>query len=395
MPTVAVDARELAGHPTGIGRYLIELLRKWHDLSTSSRARHTFIPYSHQPLAPGTPFAERAVVLEGAGGTRWEQVTFARALRRDAPDVLFAPAATAPLAVALPIALTIHDLSYDAHPEWFRWREGVRRRLLTRLSARKASVVLTVSAFSAAEIVERLGVPASKVRVVYHGVRDEATASYPNQPVRHEPATSSSERGGWHEASASSSREPLVLFVGSLFNRRRVPELLHAFAHVARQIPQARLVIVGDNRTYPRQDPSRIAASLGIAERVDVRDYAEDAEITALYRQAAVFVFVSEYEGFGLTPLDALAHAVPIIVADTPLSREIYGDAAVTVPIGDAHTLGEVILRLLQHPVRRQAALAAAPAVLARYSWARAAAETLAAIDRAAAHSERATRGEE
>jgi glycosyltransferase involved in cell wall biosynthesis len=360
MPSVAVDARELAGRPTGVGRYLLELLRRWER--RPGPAAYTFIPYTHHPLPRGTPYAESAVVLEGTGGTRWEQVTFARALRRSPPDILFAPASTAPLSVNVPIALTIHDLSYVAHPEWFQWREGARRRLLTRLSARKASVVLTVSAFSAAEIVDHLGVPSSKVRVVYHGSRGAVG----------------------NEAKSASSSEPLILFVGSLFNRRHIPTLLHAFSHILRQIPSATLVIVGDNRTYPREDPSSLAASLGIAGRVAVRDYAPDDEIAALYRRTAVFVFVSEYEGFGLTPLDALAYQVPIVVADTPLSREIYGDAAVTVPVGDAHALRDAVLRLLTDPGARKAALEAAPAVLARYSWDRAAAETLAAIDQAA-----------
>jgi glycosyltransferase involved in cell wall biosynthesis len=383
MPTVAVDARELAGRPTGVGRYLLELLKRW-DAPASA---FTFVPYAHQPLPPGTPFADRAVVLEGAGGTGWEQVTFAGALRREVPDVLFAPASTAPLAVNVPVALTIHDLSYLAHPEWFRWREGARRRLLTRLSARQASVVLTVSAFSASEIVERLGILPSKVRVVYHGRRheaqDEAKAS-DHQAALDEAEASYHQKDAWHEASASSSGEPLVLFVGSLFNRRHVPSLLHAFSHVVRRIPSAKLVIVGDNRTYPREDPLGVAASLAIAARVEVRDYASDDEISALYRRAAVFVFVSEYEGFGLTPLDALAYGVPIVVADTPLSREIYGDAAVSVPAGDAHALSEAVLLLLRDPGRRRLALEAAPAVLARYSWDRAAAETLAAIEEVA-----------
>jgi glycosyltransferase involved in cell wall biosynthesis len=362
MPTVAVDARELAGRPTGVGRYLFELLKRWATRSDAVASDYTFIPYAHEPLAPAAPFSGRAVVLPGSGGTRWEQLTFAAALRRDRPDVLFAPASTAPLGVNVPIALTIHDLSYVAHPEWFHWREGLRRRLLTRLSARKASVVLTVSAFSAGEIVERLGVPASNVRVIYHGARNEAA-----------------------NETKISDRQPLILFVGSLFNRRHVPSLLHAFAHVSREVPAAKLVIVGDNRTYPREDPSSLAASLGTGNRVEVRAYAPDHEIAALYRGAAVFVFVSDYEGFGLTPLDALAYGVPIVVADTPLSREIYGDAAVTVPAGDAHALSEALLLLLKHPARRQAALDAAPAVLARYSWDRAAAETLAAIDQIAA----------
>lgn len=366
MAAIAIDARELTGRPTGVGRYLRELLRRW----SAAPSRHDFALFTHVPLAPDVPLARQAIVLAGDGGVRWEQAVFARAIRRNRPDVLFAPAASAPLLVTTPIVMTIHDLSYMAHPEWFRWPEGLRRRLTTRLTARRARVVLTDSAFSAAEIVERLGVPASMVRVIYLGA--------PNEPGSRDMPDF------WSNPSDTAHREPLVLFVGSLFNRRRIPDVIRAFRRVLSQAPAARLMIVGDNRTYPREDPEALASSLGIADHVDVRTYRTDQDVAALYRRASVFVFVSEYEGFGLTPLEALAHGVPIVVAETPVSREIYGDAALTVPIGDVPALAEAIATLLLHPVRRQALAARAPDTLARYSWDRTAAETLMAIEQAA-----------
>lgn len=368
--TIAIDARELAGRPTGVGRYVLELLRRWRDRPDAARRR--IVLYAHAPLAPEIPFGSSARVLPGAGGTLWEQVTFARALRRDLPDVLFAPAYTAPIRIRVPLALTIHDLSYQAHPEWFTWHEGARRRLITRHAARKAVVVLTVSAFSAGEIVERLEIPASKVRVVYHGIHEGVV-----------PCGIDGEAGlptGVH----LSDREPLVLFVGSLFNRRRIPDLLHAFSHVVPRIPSARLVIVGDNRTYPREDHEALVWALGIQDLVELRPYAPDHQIAALLRRASVFVFVSEYEGFGMTPLEALAAGVPIVVADAAVSHEIYGDAALTVRPGDAHALADAIHTLLTHPTLRQSLVARAAAVLGRYSWDHAAEETLAAVERAA-----------
>jgi glycosyltransferase involved in cell wall biosynthesis len=360
--TIAVDARELAGRPTGVGRYLLELVRRW--LARPDAARRRLILYAHAPVPPDTPFASSVRVLPGAGGTLWEQLTFPRALRRDRPDVLFAPAYTAPIRIRVPLALTIHDLSYEAHPEWFTWREGARRRLITRRAAQNAASVLTVSAFSAGEIVERLGIPASKVRVIYHGIAGL-------------PRADGLQAGG-------NPREPLVLFVGSIFNRRRIPDLLHAFSHVSARIPAARLVIVGENRTYPREDHDGLARALGLADRVELRAYAPEDQIAALYGRASAFVFVSEYEGFGLTPLDALAAGVPIIVADAAVSHEIYGEAAVTVRPGDAHALADAIHTLLTHPTRRQSLLARASEVLGRYSWDRAADETLAALEGAA-----------
>ena len=89
-------------------------------------------------------------------------------------DVLFAPGYTAPLLSPKPIVVAIHDVSFAAHPEWFSAREGLRRRTLTRLSARRAARVLTISEFSKREITNRLGVDPASIDVVYPGVAEVA-----------------------------------------------------------------------------------------------------------------------------------------------------------------------------------------------------------------------------
>ena len=75
-------------------------------------------------------------MLPGSGGTFWEQTTLFGAARQDGLDVFFAPAYTAPLRLEVPTVLLVHDLSFVTHPEWFRVREGLRRRLLTRWASR-------------------------------------------------------------------------------------------------------------------------------------------------------------------------------------------------------------------------------------------------------------------
>jgi glycosyltransferase involved in cell wall biosynthesis len=366
MAVIAVDARELVGRRTGVGRYLLELLRQWSgdggnqpesDVALAA-ARHRFLLYSHAPLPADIPFRRHGIVLSGDGGTVWEQTAFARALRRDRPDVLFAPAGTAPLLMTTSLVVAIHDLSYMAHPEWFRWREGARRRLSTRLAARKASAVLTGSIFSASEIVERLGVPPDRVHVTYYG-------------------------GPTPDNAEGESKERLVLFVGSIFNRRRLPDLIRGFSRVVQRLPDARLVIVGENRTYPAESPEALAKSLGIAERVEIRGYASDDEVASLYARASVFVFISEYEGFGFTPLEAMARGAAVVVADTPLSREIYGPAAARVALGDVTALTEAMATLLEQPDRRRALASLGRNAVAGYSWDRTAAETLLVLERA------------
>ncbi len=357
---VAIDARELTGHATGVGRYLAELLGAWQAAGVDRR--HTL-----QLYAPATPtlvppgLAAEVRIVPGGGGTRWEQWDFQRALGRDRPDVVFAPGYTAPLAAPAPTVVAIHDVSFFAHPEWFAWREGTRRRLLTAWSARRARLVLAPSAFSGTEIVRHTAVDPARVRVVYLGVRP------PVLPPR-------------------SDRAPLVLFVGSLFQRRRLDVLIDAFARVAATHPGARLEIVGANRTTPRVDFAAAIAAHGLADRARLRDWVDDATLEGLYREATVFVFLSRYEGFGFTPLEAMAHGAVPIVLDTPVAREIYGAAAWRVPDGPALTseVAAAMAALLDDTARHARYRAEAAPVLASYQWADTARRVLGCLEEAA-----------
>jgi glycosyltransferase involved in cell wall biosynthesis len=240
--------------------------------------------------------------------------------------------------------------------------------VLARWSAHKAVRIVTDSEFSAGEIRGYLDLPASEVDVIPLGL------SPPTWNVTGTPRP---------------AREPLVLYVGSIFNRRHVSDLVRAFARVARQQPHARLVIAGENRTFPREDPAALALHLGIADRVSVRPYVPDAELGELYARARVFAFLSEYEGFGLTPLEALAAGVPTVVYDTPVAREVYADAVDYVTVGAIDQVASAIDRLLTDADACAERLARTPAVLARYDWERTAHLTLGVLTRAATHGRR------
>jgi len=360
---IGIDARELLGRRTGVGRYLAELCAEWQHLAAASG--HRFVLYAHaegrSAAVLGPPFATQPSRFEytavpGRGNAWWEQTRLPAAIAADPPDVLFAPAYSAPLRTRVPVVLTIHDISFETHPEWFGWREGARRRWLTRQAAQRAARIIAVSGFTRDEVVAHLRVPPDRVRVVWSGIRRPGGTS--DRP-----------------------REPLVLFVGSLFNRRHVPELIMGFALAATRVPGARLVLVGDNRSHPPEDPARLAAAAGVADRVIVRDYVDETELADLYGRAAVFAFLSEYEGFGLPPLEAMAAGVPAVVGDTAVARELYGDAALRVDVTDPSMVGDALTRLLVDPVARRRLADAAEARLSRFTWSRAAAETLAILE--------------
>lgn len=358
---IGIDARELCGKPTGVGRHLLGLLKHWTLMPAASR--HTFLLYAHEPPSVNIPAVGTLRVLPGTSGTWWEQFQLARAASADDLDVLLAPGYTAPQALGRPVVVIIHDLSFVAHPEWFRAREGLRRRWFTRLSARRARLVLTVSEFSRGEIVGRLGIPPTRVLHIRPGVEDVAAAlPAPPAPLR----------------------EPLVLFVGSIFNRRHVPDLIRAFARLSTQSPEARLEIVGEDRSYPPQDLGALIVKEGLAGRVSLRSFVSDIVLADLYRHARVFAFLSEYEGFGHPPLEALAVGVPSVMLDTPVARETCGEAALYVARADVDGVSTALRCLLFDDSVRARILDRAPDVLRQYSWKEAARETLAVLERAA-----------
>lgn len=379
---IGIDARELCGHSTGVGRYLSGLLQQW--IVDEQARRHEFVLYAHQPLTMSLDahrFPGR--VVAGRGGTRWEQQQLLPTLARDHVDVFFAPGYTAPLLTRLPLVVAIHDVSFAAHPEWFSAREGLRRRLLSRRAASVARAVTTLSEFSKRELIEVLGVAPEKIHIIRPGIQNPNPPSLagrtnelrPLDTLRAVPSDVEGRRG---------RPEPRVLYVGSIFNRRHVPDLIRAFAQVAQRHPDVRLDLVGDDRSFPHQDIPAVVAREHQEARVFWHHYVSDEALSALYSAARAFVFLSEYEGLGLTPLEALTCGVPSVLLDTPIARESCGEAALYVPQSDIPGTAAAIEALLFSDAVRQSLLAAAPAVLTRYDWPRAARETLAVLEGAA-----------
>jgi len=364
---IAIDARELLGPRTGVGRYLAELVARWTRDPRLSRDELILLAPQPLPTASAASLCghggSRASwqVVEGHGGAAWEQLTLAHAVRRVAPDVFFAPAYGAPLVTSCPIVVAMHDVSFFEHPEWFTWHEGARRRIVAGLTAHRAARILTLAEAMRPGIVRHLRVPPDKVTVIPPAVDGHPALHAAPRP--------------------RAAGAPTVLYVGSVFTRRNVPSLIRAFGTVATAVPDARLAIVGANRTHPPIDLRAYVAEAGITSRTALLDYVDEADLEQLYSSARAFVFLSAYEGFGLTPLEAMARGVPAIVLDTAVSREACGDGALYAAAPSAPEISAWIRALLVddafHAERAEAARAAA----ARWSWDATAARTWEVFD--------------
>ncbi len=206
----------------------------------------------------------------------------------------------APLWAPCPVVVTIHDLIPRLLPAY---RGGLLPRAYTWLvsrSAQRARLVLTDSRASQQDIITHLHIPPARVRVTHLA----PGASFHRVT---EPARLAAVRARYHLPAR------FVLYLGGFDARKNVSALLHAFGRAVQQqtlAPDVMLVIAGrlpatDSAFAP--DPRPLAASLGIEARVVFTGWVDEADKPALYSLAEVFVFPSLYEGFGLTPLEALA----------------------------------------------------------------------------------------
>lgn len=365
---IGIDGRELQGRPTGTGRYLRSLLRVWAREGRDSLVVYFHGPAPRLPLFEASGFELRPIGDERAGGLLWQQSLLPRATREDRLDVFFSPAYECPLALRVPRVTAIHDLSFFARPHEFGWLDGCKRRLLVAASVRASAQILACSEFTRNQIAARFPEAAARVSLVPLGPDDDL----PPAPSREEARRRLGIAG------------PVAISVGSLFERRCVPELLRGFVRVLGSFPTARLEIVGENRSHPYRDYREEAWRLGLGGAVRFSGFADESRLADLYAAADVAVSLSEYEGFGLPALEALARGVPLVIGNRPSLSELFSDAAVGVEPRSPAEIADAIVRLLSEPLLRQDRIARGRALSARFSWRGTADLTRAALERAA-----------
>lgn len=369
---IGVVAYEMEGAKTGVGRYLEGLLAGLAELGGEHRWQLFFKgeAFAHPLWDDGGRFTP---VFDGRPRARpilWEQTRLPRLVRRAGVDFLFSPAYSLPRGFRGPSMLVVHDLSFERLPEEFDLKERWRRRWLARRSVRRASRVLADTGAIARELSETYGLPPEKIGVVPLGV-DPGAPGDPDADA--------------DRLAALGVAAPYLLYLGSVLPRRRVDLVIGAFARVAARRPELQLVLAGENRLrHPRELGRWIAAS-GCAERIVKIGYVAEEDLGALYRRAELTYYLSEYEGFGLPPLESLAAGTPAVVARGLALDDLWPDYPYRVPRLELDDVAGLTRRALDGAAERRSLGEEGRARAARWTWKRTAELFLAEIERAAA----------
>jgi glycosyltransferase involved in cell wall biosynthesis len=361
---IGIDARAALGQPTGVGRYVRNLVRHLLRIDPEDR----FLLFADRPggerLGGAAPnVAARVLRLPfAANAFTWLQLRLPPSLWRRPVDLFHYPFYTLPLWHPGPSVVTIHDVTFERHPEWFSRRSHLATRRFARFAARHAQAILTVSETSRCDLVDCYGVDPARIAVVYPAVEE-----------------------GWDEAPAPSGEEvarrlglegPFLLHVGSIHTRRNVPLLLRAAARMRRRGDRIGVVLAG-RVEYPYPDVSAMIRDSGMGGAAVHVGYVPEADLRALYRAARVVALPSLYEGFGLPGIEAMACGTPVVAARASCFPEVLGDAALLVDPHDEGGWAEALARAAAAGPERDEMVSRGRAHAARYSWDRAARETL------------------
>jgi glycosyltransferase involved in cell wall biosynthesis len=297
----------------------------------------------------------------------WEQTALPIRARRDGLDLLHCPVLIQPLLASVPTVVTAHDLIFLRYPDRFPPPKRFYLRALAARSLRGARQVIAVSEATKRDVAGLMGIPERKITVVPNGV--DSRRFYRRSPDKI--AAFRAEHG---------LPARVILYLGTLEPRKNLPLLLRAYAAARADLEGAQLVIGGAKGWY-YQEIFRVARALGLDSgpgAVRFLGYVPDGELPMWYNSATAFVYPSEYEGFGLPPLEAMACGTPVIAADRAALPEVVGDAGLLIDPTSEPALADALRAVLCRPEVAGRLAAAGVARAARFPWSGAAAATLA-----------------
>jgi glycosyltransferase involved in cell wall biosynthesis len=323
---VALETQFSVGTSTGLGHYasaLAQALQLRDDVEVVALCDRSLDPWRF----------DRRVL--------WDQVRAPRQAARAGAHVVHFTGGTLPIWMPRPVVLTLHDLAWShGRPRgrfYARWYFG---RLQPSLARRADAIVADTNA-AALDIAATLGIDRARILVAGAAVDERffCVARRPQAP-------------------------PFALVVGTVEARKDLATAVRAVA----RIDGLQLIAAGPLTPYVREVRAAIEAC-GVADRVRLLGYVDDATLLDLYARAALIIQPSRYEGFGLPPLQALACGLPVVAARIGVTEEVLGDGAWYVPPGDDKAFAETMRAVLSGGAAVRERTAAGAARAAAFSW--------------------------
>lgn len=364
---VGIDARLVYYSQAGIGQYILHLVNGL--ASVDGQNEYVLL----QSRKDDTTIMERRnfrrISLWTPSHHRLERYSLNVELMRLGLDVLHSPDFIPPHRPACRSVITVHDLAFLLYPH-FLTRESARYYGHIDQAVHWADEIIAVSENTKRDTIQHLGVAEDKLTVVHEAANpifkpiDRAVA---RQQVRAK-----------HGVDA-----PYVLFVSTIEPRKNVATLLRAMWQLVECYKEDLHLVLAGGKGWLSEDTVGVVEQLKLERRVHFLGRVSSEELLHLYNAAEMLAHPAFYEGFGLPPLEAMACGLPVVVSNVASLPEVVGDAGLLVDPHDVDELAATMERVLHDGELRREMQAKGLRQAGRFSWERAARETVAIYDRA------------
>jgi glycosyltransferase involved in cell wall biosynthesis len=312
----------------------------------------------------------KIVKINGGPYPYWEQVLLPREVKRHGVELLHCTANTAPLKIDIPLVVTVHDIIYlekwnFSKGSWYQIVGNLYRRWNVPPVVRKASKILTVSAFERDRIRKYFELPEQKIDFIYNGVSDhfrKISDSVTLAEIRKKYKLPDS----------------YIFFLGNTDPKKNVAGVLSALSGLRKAgLLSCKLLMLDIDRAYL----NGVAADIGdteILSFISFTGYVPNEELPAIYTMASLFLYPSLRESFGIPILEAMACETPVITSQTSSMPEVAGDAALLVDPNNPESIGAAIRKVLSDEQLRDDLRQRGLARSRKFSWKENALKTLA-----------------
>lgn len=359
---IGIDAsRSNTLQRTGTEYYSYEIIK---EMIKSDRQDIEFRLYSKTPL---DYIGKKANVVNKVMTfpRLWSQIRLSYEIFKNPPDVLFVPAHTIPLYHGKKTIVTLHDVGFRYYPELYTPLERIYHNWCMKYSVKHANKIITISQATKSDLLKLYGAKEKDMSVIYHGFDREKY--YPEK---------------LQNDSRLNNISPYIYFIGRLEAKKNITTLVKAFALLKKDTSISHKLVLAGRPGYQYEEIKELIDSQSEAVKKDIVElgYVSDADAPVYMRNADIFAFPSNFEGFGMPLVEAMASGVPVVASNTTSIPEIVSDAGLLHDVRDEKDLTEKLKLLIKDKKIYDEYVKAGLERSCEFSWQESAKKTLDAI---------------
>lgn len=363
---IGIDARFFGSAGKGLGRYTQKLIENLERVDKTNRYFIFLRKENFDEYRPHNPNFKKALA-----NFPWysfsEQINMPQVLNKYDLDLVHFPHFNVPLLYRKKFIITIHDLillhfptvkNTTLNPLFYRLK-FLAYRLVIKSAVKRAKKIIAVSEFTKKDIINNYRIPEEKIAITYQACENFCAISPKNED---------------EILKKYGIIKPYLLYVGNAYPHKNLEAFVLAYKDIDKQIKNLHLVLVGKEDYFYRRLKNFVEEK-NIPNLI-FPDFIPDDDLDSVYKNAALYVFPSLYEGFGLPPLEAMAKGAPVASSDHECMKEILGDSACYFNAKNRKETAETIIRLLNNGELRKNLIEKGYARVKKYSWEKMARET-------------------